>query len=98
MADGRRLFRGRNPAVSAFGRVAIFRVESKLRFALLFGALAQLARAPHWQCGGHRFESDMLHHFFLSPFPPVRVSSRVLPASISDSKVRSVQGETAAWN
>ena len=28
----------------------------------LFGALAQLARAPHLQCGGHRFESDMLHH------------------------------------
>jgi hypothetical protein len=26
------------------------------------GALAQLARAPHLQCGGHRFEPDMLHH------------------------------------
>ena len=25
------------------------------------GALAQLARVPHWQCGSHRFESDMLH-------------------------------------
>ena len=27
-----------------------------------FGALAQLARAPALQAGGHRFESDMLHH------------------------------------
>jgi hypothetical protein len=26
------------------------------------GALAQLARAPPLQGGGHRFESDMLHH------------------------------------
>lgn len=25
------------------------------------GALAQLARAPRWQRGGHQFESDMLH-------------------------------------
>ena len=25
------------------------------------GALAQLARAPALQAGGHRFESDMLH-------------------------------------
>ncbi len=28
------------------------------------GALAQLARAPHWQCGGQGFKSLMLHHFF----------------------------------
>ena len=26
------------------------------------GALAQLARALHWQCRGHGFESHMLHH------------------------------------
>src|SRR3989344_2500401 len=26
------------------------------------GALAQLVRASHLQCGGRRFESDMLHH------------------------------------
>jgi hypothetical protein len=26
------------------------------------GALAHLARAPHLQCGGDRFESDRLHH------------------------------------
>lgn len=25
------------------------------------GALTQLARVSHWQCGSHRFESDMLH-------------------------------------
>ena len=25
------------------------------------GELAQLARAPRWQRGGHRFESDILH-------------------------------------
>ena len=28
------------------------------------GALAQLARASHWQCEGQRFKSAMLHHFF----------------------------------
>lgn len=27
------------------------------------GALAQLARARHWQCRGHRFESGRLHFF-----------------------------------
>lgn len=27
------------------------------------GGLAQMARAPHWQCGGHRFESGILHFF-----------------------------------
>ena len=26
-----------------------------------YGGLAQLARAPRWQRGGHRFESDILH-------------------------------------
>ena len=26
-----------------------------------FGELAQLARALHWQCRGHRFESGILH-------------------------------------
>jgi hypothetical protein len=26
------------------------------------GGLAQLARAPALQAGGHRFESDILHH------------------------------------
>jgi hypothetical protein len=30
--------------------------------SLIYGALAQLARAPALQAGGHRFESDMLHH------------------------------------
>ncbi len=28
-----------------------------------YGGLAQLARAPRWQRGGHRFESDILHIF-----------------------------------
>ena len=28
----------------------------------LCGELAQLARAPALQAGGHRFESDILHH------------------------------------
>ena len=32
----------------------------------LTGGLAQLARAPALQAGGHRFESDMLHHFYIS--------------------------------
>ena len=31
-------------------------------FAAL-GGLAQLARALHWQCRGHRFDSDILHKF-----------------------------------
>ena len=37
------------------------------------GALAQLARASHWQCEGQRFKSAMLHHFLDSPptGPPV---------------------------
>ena len=26
-----------------------------------YGGLAQLARALHWQCRGHRFDSDILH-------------------------------------
>jgi hypothetical protein len=28
-----------------------------------FGELAQLARAPALQAGGHRFDSDILHNF-----------------------------------
>ena len=28
-----------------------------------YGGLAQLARAPALQAGGHRFESDILHSF-----------------------------------
>ena len=27
-----------------------------------YGGIAQLARAPALQAGGHRFESDYLHH------------------------------------
>ena len=29
-----------------------------------FGGIAQLARAPALQAGGHRFESDYLHQMF----------------------------------
>ena len=29
------------------------------------GVLAQLARAPHWQCGGQEFKSPILHHWNL---------------------------------
>ena len=29
---------------------------------IINGGLAQLARAPRWQRGGHRFESDILHN------------------------------------
>ena len=28
---------------------------------MFFGGLAQLARAPALQAGGHRFDSDILH-------------------------------------
>ena len=30
------------------------------------GGVAQLARAPALQAGGHRFESDHLHHIILA--------------------------------
>ena len=32
-------------------------------FSLVYGGVAQLARAPALQAGGHRFDSDILHHF-----------------------------------
>ena len=35
-----------------------------LFYTSFYGALAQLARASHWQCEGQRFESAMLHHFY----------------------------------
>lgn len=31
------------------------------------GVLAQLARAPRWQRGGHRFESGILHFYLFVP-------------------------------
>jgi hypothetical protein len=31
----------------------------------LLGGLAQLARAPALHAGGHRFDSDILHHFWV---------------------------------
>ena len=46
--------------------------KDKVPFCIPYGGLAQLARAPALQAGGHRFESDILHNFemFLcsSPF------------------------------
>ena len=36
------------------------------------GAVAQLARAPHWQCGGRGFESPQLHS---TPTKPLAVGS-----------------------
>ena len=34
------------------------------------GVLAQLARAPHWQCGGQEFKSPILHHILSSNQDP----------------------------
>ncbi len=36
-------------------------LEELIIFAGTKGALTQLARVSHWQCGSHRFKSDMLH-------------------------------------
>ena len=33
-----------------------------MKCKLIRGGLAQLARAPALQAGGHRFEPDILHH------------------------------------
>lgn len=53
-------------------RFAIFRFGEYFLHRL--GALAQLARASHWQCEGQRFKSAMLHHFFC-PFPDLPMTS-----------------------
>jgi hypothetical protein len=37
------------------------RVSQSIYICYSFGGLAQLARALHWQCRGHRFESVILH-------------------------------------
>ena len=34
---------------------------------ILNGVVAQLARAPHWQCGGREFESHLLHQSSKNP-------------------------------
>ena len=34
----------------------------------IFGRLAHLARAPHWRCGGDRFESYIAHQDKIRPF------------------------------
>ena len=35
--------------------------KKRMLTLLCIGGLAQLARAPHWQCGGQRFDSAILH-------------------------------------
>lgn len=39
------------------------------------GAVAQLARAPHWQCGGRGFESPQLHSPSAPPDVPTAVNA-----------------------
>ena len=38
-----------------------FLKRKELIYLQFYGGLAQLARAPHWQCGGQRFDSAILH-------------------------------------
>ena len=45
---------------------------------LIFGGLAQLARAPALHAGGHRFDSDILHNPILA-LPKGRNRFFVLP-------------------
>ena len=51
------------------------------------GVLAQLARAPHWQCGGQEFESPILHHFFLTN--PVANSKSSFPGEDDEKRISS---------
>jgi prevent-host-death family protein len=46
---------------------ACINLASSFDFA---GAVAQLARAPHWQCGGQGFESPQLHSENIRDAPP----------------------------
>ena len=34
----------------------------------MFWGIGAVGSAPHWQCGGHGFESRMLHQGMLNPF------------------------------
>ena len=54
---------------SSPGRAAIHYIKQSddIQFVII-GALAQLARAPAWHAGGHRFDPDMLHQFSSSHF------------------------------
>ena len=68
------------------------------------GAIAQLARASHWQCEGREFESLLLHHdisatqssgFFVVFFrggaaQKSFVIARPAPASLSNLKIPSI--------
>ena len=57
------------------------------------GALAQLARALHWQCRGHGFESHMLHQ---APFfGKVLFSIIRIAQSLVISRVGGLQGQDA---
>ena len=46
-------------------RFPICRLQRGAAFGTIYshGRLAQLARAPHWRCGGQRFESSIVHHY-----------------------------------
>ena len=47
------------------------------------GGLAQLARAPALQAGGHRFESDILHYCGIY-FSKFTIFGYIIAASIFD--------------
>ena len=53
----------------------------ELYYMTYYGAVAQLARASHWQCEGREFESLLLHHDFpsssLSCFFSCRLPSKI---------------------
>ena len=46
--------------------ICIFPEMDYINCHIKHGVLAQLARAPHWQCGGQGFEFLILHHDFPS--------------------------------
>ena len=56
-------------------------------YLVCFGALAQLARVPDWQSGGHRFDSDMLHkgRLFASPFCYMKFYVYILESEVNHS-------------
>ena len=47
-----------------FSYLACFFRRAVIYYRTKYGAIAQLARASHWQCEGREFESLLLHHRF----------------------------------
>ncbi len=43
------------------GRLSVRFLKVDLKFIIISGGLAQLAREFDWQSKGHRFDSDILH-------------------------------------